>query len=269
METFEEIQMEYAFLKVKSRTLADVEFTRIRVENREHAYLLKKLGDDCPARGTKAFKDLVAEADPSYSFLVEGEKSATKRLERLVQEIAGPALTDFLSLPGIGPKLLARLLGEVGHPVIAIPMFWEKHPDAEGDDPKRTLHAGEPFERTVSQLWAYCGLGDPKRVRKAGMSEEEAMATGNRKAGSFAHQLATSAKKLTGAPAKNGVVRRRSPYRDVYEEKKAFYVEGRPEWTAGHCENATMRYVSKRILRDIWVASMADLKGQEVELLAA
>jgi len=263
----EEIQIGYAWLKIKSRTLADLESTRIRIENRQHAYLLKKLGDDCPQRGTKAFTELIL--DGTHGLLLEAEKSATKRLEALVQEVVGPSMMAFLDLPGIGPKLLARLLGEVGHPVLAFPMHWEEHPDAKGDEPKRTLHADEPYERTVSQLWAYCGLGDPAKVRKAGTSQEDNMAAGNRKAGSFAYQLATSSKRLTGKPDKNGVIRRRSPYRSVYEEKKAFYVDGRPEWTAGHSENAALRYTAKRVLRDIWVASMADLRGQGGELLAA
>ncbi len=263
----EEIQREYAELKFKARTLEDLQSTRIRVENREHAYYLKKLGDDCPARRTAAFRDLIV--DDVHASLLATEKAATKRLEKYLQKIAGPALTRFLDIPGVGFKLVARLLGEVGHPVIAFPMHWEDVPDAKGNEPKRTLHADEPFERTVSQLWAYCGLGDPKKVRKAGCSQDELLAAGNRTAGSFAYQLADSAKKTVGGLNKLGVFRRRSPYRDVYEEKKAFYIEGRPEWTAGHCDNATLRYVSKRILRDIWVASMADLEGREAEPIAA
>jgi hypothetical protein len=58
------------------------------------------------------------------------------------------------AIPGLASgELFARILGGLGHPRIAIPMRWE------GSD---LIPDGDPFERSVRQLWAYCGIGDPR-----------------------------------------------------------------------------------------------------------
>lgn len=82
------------------------------------------------------------------------------------------AKTEF----GIGktsPHMLARLLGALGHPRIATPYHWE----GEGED--RKLIPDMPFERSLRQLWAYCGHGDSSRRKRKGMSAEEAFALGS------------------------------------------------------------------------------------------
>lgn len=73
---------------------------------------------------------------------------------------------------GIGDHLLARLLGQLGHPRIATPYHWE------GPAGKRVLVADPSYERSLRQLYAYCGVGAPERRRK-GMTQEEALALGN------------------------------------------------------------------------------------------
>jgi len=63
-------------------------------------------------------------------------------------------------IPGLasGP-LFARMLGVIGNPRIATPYRREK------EDGKVILVAdGKPYERTVRQLWQYCGCGDPRTI---------------------------------------------------------------------------------------------------------
>lgn len=88
---------------------------------------------------------------------------------------------------GVGEKLLARLLGHMGHPRFAQPYHW--------DD--RKLVADPPFERTVAQLRSYCGHGDPSRKKRKGMSQVEAFALGNPHLKMLVHLLAEATMKRT------------------------------------------------------------------------
>lgn len=112
---------------------------------------------------------------------------------------------------GVGAHLLARLLGTLGHPRIATPYHWETGSE---DDDKRILIADPPFERTVRQLWSYCGHGDATRKRVKGMSQAEAFALGSPKAKMLIHLLAegciktkieTDPKNITTAIGKAGL----------------------------------------------------------------
>jgi hypothetical protein len=139
---------------------------------------------------------------------------------------------------GIGEHMLARLLGVIGHPVIAQPYHWE----GEGAD--RTLVADPPFRRNVAKLWAYCGHGDPGRKRAKGMTAEAAAALGNPRAKMITHLLAESVIKLANVD-----------YRAVYDDRRNHTADTHPEWTKGHSHNDALHVVGKQILRDLWVAS--------------
>lgn len=196
--------------------------------------------------------------------------------------------------PGIGEHLLARLLGTIGDPRWAQPYHWEAAPDgAESRSdpmspaPRRVLVADEPFERNVAKLWAYCGHGDPTRRRRKGMTAEDGAALGNPRAKMLTHLLAEATMKCVGSDA-GGVAessevprptdttgggpptpgtkptllpaaRRRSPYRDTYDQAKERYADrvdddGKP-WTPAHQHAAALRLVGKEILRDLWLAA--------------
>lgn len=95
---------------------------------------------------------------------------------------------------GIGEHLLARLLGALGHPRIATPYHWE------GEGSARELIADPPFERTVRQLWSYCGHGDATRKRAKGMTAEEAFALGSPRCKMLVHLLAEATIKCRVEP---------------------------------------------------------------------
>jgi hypothetical protein len=113
------------------------------------------------------------------------EADLSKRLVSTYREVVPIGIRDWAKgTSGVGEHLLALLLGHLGHPRLAIPKFWVSNDDVADDEfgslesPKRFLEAGEPFLRSVSQVWQYCGRGRSER-RRRGMSQEEAMALGN------------------------------------------------------------------------------------------
>lgn len=193
------------------------------------------------------------------------ETNLGKAMRQSFRETAPHIHQWVIDTPGVGEHLMARLLGAIGDPRIALPHHWE----GEGTD--RVLIEDEPYERTVSQLWAYCGIGDPTRKRRKGMTPEEAAALGNPRAKMICRLLAESAMKAAG-PTENAPTRRRSPYRDVYDIARENYQTNR-DWTDGHCHNAALRKTAKAIVRDLWVAAATlhdkSAKSHEVGEVAA
>lgn len=161
--------------------------------------------------------------------------------------------------PGIGEPLLARLLGHLGHPVIATPHHWE------GKGADRVLVAGEPYERTVAQLWQYCGHGDPARRITKGMTADELAAIGSPRLKMLVHLNAVACMKCVGTARS-----RRSPYRDVYEARRLDTADrahaascvrcgpsGKPAaegspWSAAHQLADALRIMGKELLRDLY-----------------
>jgi hypothetical protein len=281
LRTQVEIKETYDRLRGTARTLTDLMQTRIRVENRYYADLHARLGDESPGRGTGEFKkmcsshyrDAVQNADGeyvldedgkpmdspeegSYELLVKAEKFAGNQLDRQLMATVGPHMQAFLDQPGIGERTVARLFGEIGHPILAFPCHWEE--GKEGED-KKVLVADDPFMRRMSDLWSYCGHGDPARKRRAGMEQSDAFALGSPLAKSLVYLLADIAMKNPGGITSTGKVKERSPYRSVYDTKKAHYVENRLEWTPGHRHAAALRVTGKEILRDLYNAALADM----------
>lgn len=160
---------------------------------------------------------------------------------------------------GLGEHTFARLLGILGDPSVAYPWHWE------GEGKARHLVQDEPYERSISQLWSYCGVGDPTRKRRSGMSVEEAFACGSPRIRSLLFVISEGCVKQT-----------RSPYRRVYDDAKATYAErahaepcvrcgpsGKPAvagspWSKAHQHAAAMRLVAKEILRDLWLVAGED-----------
>lgn len=174
--------------------------------------------------------------------LDETERKLRLALRRAFRRVAPRIRAWAMSTVGVDEAGMARLLGMIGDPRVAQPYHWE------GEGPARTLVPNVPYARSISQLWSYCGHGDPQRKRRKGMTAEEAFGLGNPAAKSMVWNLATAAMKQTGsAPAireaepslsspgggeesdddatngsspKSNAPRRRSPYRDVYDARR-------------------------------------------------
>ena len=145
--------------------------------------------------------------------------------------------------PGVGEKLIARLIAEIGDP---------------GERPN------------PAKLWAYCGLGDPARKRKQGMTQEEAFKLGNPKA-----------KKLCWLIGESFVKVNRGPGRERYDEARLRYADrvhatacvrcgpsGKPAlvgspWSLKHQHEAAKRYTVKMFLKELWIASRQDAEDAQ------
>lgn len=177
---------------------------------------------------------------------------------------------------GVGEKQLARLLAAVGDP------WWN------------SLH---DRPRTVSELWAYSGLHtlpalghiSPDTQSRSAESRNQAAVppldhsapdtqlgpirgAARRTKGQRAN-WSTDAKTRAYLIAESCVKQTRSPYREVYDKRRAVTAErvhDRPcpqcngaghkdleltAWRPGHQHADAMRIVSKTVLRDLWVAS--------------
>jgi hypothetical protein len=188
--------------------------------------------------------------------LTVAEHQCKLALRRCYRRVVPESIREWeKASKGVGIDRLARLLGHLGHPRIATPHHWE------GAGAQRTLIADSPFERTVSQLWQYCGVGRPERKRK-GMTADELAAQGN-----------PTLKPQIWLASVECMKCMTSPYRAVYEDAREAYVDklhsvecvrcgpsGKPAlegspWCPGHQHAAALRKVGKEILRDLWKVS--------------
>ncbi len=153
-------------------------------------------------------------------------------------------------VPGAGGTLLPRLISEIGDPA---------------DRPN------------VDKLRAYCGHGDPARAGKVpkGATQEELFKRGNPNAKKAVWKLSHQFMRTVGSARS-----RRSPYRDLYEARKALTegklhdqacvrcgpaghpaVEGSP-WSDAHRHADALRVIGKEFLKDLWVASQASERSE-------
>lgn len=160
--------------------------------------------------------------------------------------------------PGLGAPSMARLLGHLGHPRRATPAHWE------GSGTKRVLIPDPPYERTIGQLWQYCGHGDPRRSRPGkGATAEEVFACGSPTLKMIVHLIAANT--MRSKDGQDGM------YRKIYDSERDRFADrvhaspcvrcgpsGRPAaedtpWKPGHQMAAALRRVGKEILRDLWI----------------
>lgn len=254
---------EFDQLRVLAESYEDIQRVRIGIEHRVRALAIPL--------------DPVA---PSMASLADAERQLALAMRHSFRRAAPEVRAWVLDTPGLGEHLMARLLGVIGHPVLAQPYHWE----GEGED--RHLVEDPPYLRSVSQLWSYCGHGDPARRKRKGMSAGEAAALGTPRAKMLAHLIAEGAMKCTGtanprptpelaspagAPQSNGdgandparptagSPRRRSPYRDTYDLARARYAD-EDQWASdAHRHNSALRVTAKVILKDLWIVARAAL----------
>jgi hypothetical protein len=151
---------------------------------------------------------------------------------------------------GLGLKTIARLLASIGDP------YWMVRHEKQGEK----LVVIEDRARTVSELWAYCGL-----AVHDGMSQK-------RRKGETSNWKA-EAKMRVWNVVQPIIKCKDSPYRKLYDEIKesmqgATYgpadegrmFKGKPivvgqELSKGHIEARVQRRIMKQILKDLWIES--------------
>ncbi len=147
---------------------------------------------------------------------------------------------------GVGEKQLARLLASIGDPYL------------------RTMPDGTEQPRTVSQLWAYCGLHNIPSGQQTPIAEASAPGshTAAKRAKGVKTNWSTDAKTRAYLIATSIVKQTSSPYRATYDARREHTAETHPDWTAGHSHNDALRIVSKAILRDLWRAARTYHTGE-------
>ena len=191
---------------------------------------------------------------PIVAALEETERLCKLALRRCYRKVVPASLRNLQKTePGLGEDSFARILGHLGDPLIATPHWWE------GTGSNRVLMQGEPYVRTISQLWQYCGHGRPGRISK-GANATELAAMGSPTLKMLVHLQA------------EWCMRQQGRYRNLYTaareavENKAHSVpcvrcgpSGRPAaegtpWSKGHQHAHALRIIGKEILRDMWLA---------------
>jgi hypothetical protein len=223
-------RMQDAALIIFADQLDDLE--RMRIDN---AGRLRALRED---KGFEASDEVVLLAQATVDASKELEHRAELYLKRTLRSHRyGPWVKRTM---GVGEKQGARLLAAIGDPA---------YRDEWLDDGTYVQ-----TERSVAQLWAYCGYhvvdgAAPKRRRvKPGMTDEQKRSS----RANWNHE----ARKRTWLVASSCMKQRDSPYRAVYDEARAQCTEavdegGRP-LTLMHQHNRAIRRVAKQVLKDLW-----------------
>lgn len=281
-------------LRIAAETYAGFQKLRVGTGNRINPRAAEGDEYDAAARA-------MAEVDfgPWSEGLLKQEKDALKILQDVFREVVPPSIQEWAgSVTGIAkggnPGLIARLLGHLGHPRIAVPKHWEAGED-RGSARKRVLVPGEPFERSIGQLWQYCGHGAPKRRGSddAPLGQLDVLANGNPACKMLTHLLAQGCVKAgvrkdeDGArvgitpqgvmylatkaeyssrghlePCRGGWVSA-GPGKVVYAKCKVLgedgkivrYAEAGDPFQPGHIDAIALRALGKEILRDLWLAA--------------
>jgi len=222
-------------------------------------------------RSGTVIDDAARMTDVSGIF-AEVEHQMSMSMKRELRKTVGPSVKAWQkSGSGIGEHLFARLIGIVGDPYTATPHHWH------GSGENRVLVAEPPRVRTVSQLWSYCGHGDPERRVCKGITVEELAALGNPRAKMLVHLLAEACVKAGVRVVEDTDERKSiSRYGQVYLDARELYAgrthameckrcgpSGKPALpgsalSKGHQNAAALRKVGKEILRDLWIAARAD-----------
>lgn len=241
--------------------LDNIEDLRIAVENR-HRQATRAVEDvDGRLRGLGLPPDdpVVAQSARLIEQLDAAEHSIELALNRVMR--AHPLGAWQKATLGVGEKQLARLLACIGDP------YWNTTADAP---------------RTVSQLWAYCGLS-VLPVTGQGPADTHPESAGDgaplrggvavkRRRGERANWSAT-AKSRAWLIAASCLKQDRSPYRKLYDDARLKHAEavhaapcaqcgpaGKPAQPGsalrpGHQHARGMRVMSKEILKDLWAES--------------
>ena len=267
----------YAQLRLAAETYTDLEKALFSVQNRYRSGSIR----------------------PSdQAGVIDGIDTAKKAARRNMIVAFRSTDTDLYAwakaVPGVGEHTMARLLGAIGHPVVAFPMRWTAEPPADhecdkahcktADGTPRHLVADPVFYRNVAKLWSYCGYGDPGRKRRKGMTADDAMALGKPDAKKILFTAAEAAVKFTcpehrarrkqaaadlaaagdkatpgwAPPPDDCTCPSVSPYRAMYDDRRMQTMDR--GWTAAHCKQDAYRIVIKDgLLKDLWIVARASL----------
>jgi hypothetical protein len=230
----------HASIRTLGRLLDDLQEVRIRTGNRIGAL---------ERQGFERLPHLAALGDG----LDRVEHQARLELCRLWRK--HPLAEWAKGQLGVGEISIARLIAEIGHPRYAA----EGH--FEGENSERAFVVDSYRERTVSQLWAYCGHGDPAYAGSipAGATQAELFKRGNPRAKCQVHLIAEAMLKAGNRDAydadrlKHGVAVHAKPCKRCGPSGHPAEI-GSP-WSLAHQHASGLRVLGKQFLLDLWLAA--------------
>jgi hypothetical protein len=248
-------------LALAADVVDDLERIRIANRNRLRQLTRSEVDSDGEERGFGLPEDHpdVMRLYGIVAAMDDLEHQATLQLQRTMRRHPlGPWVKNAR---GVGEKQAARLLASIGDP------FWND------------LHSRP---RTVSELWAYCGLhtlptgqmtpDDHSPIADGGTTGDLVWVAARRTKGKRSNWSA-DAKMRAWNVAVSCIKSLDSPYRAIYLERREATAErvhatpcvrcgpaGHPAqaftpWSKGHQHADALRIVSKRVLRDLWRAA--------------
>jgi len=245
-------------LYVLAQFLDDIEGLRKAQGNRKRILTATEPDADGEVRGFgfDATHPVVATIEALSAQLDVVEHQAILALNRAMRK--HPLVFWQRSAKGVGEKQLARLLAATGDPYI-------------------NATTGQP--RTVSQLWAYCGLHTLPTADHTTLDTQATGVGGGATPPAGANHPATpnsvpplpgtnvAAKRHKGVRANwstdaktrayliaTSCIKHDGAYREVYDTRRAHTGGTHPDWAPGHSHNDGLRILSKTILRDLWRA---------------
>ena len=224
-------------LALAADVVDDLERVKIANQNRLRSLTRDVEDSDGEMRGFGLDEShpTVAQLAALVQMIETAEHDAVLNLQRAMRK--HPLGPWVKAQRGVGEKQAARLLAKIGDPYI-------------------NSATGQP--RTVSALWAYCGLhvidGESARRRKGQQANWSTLAK------TRAWLIIQSAMKQLDAACKTdtGIAEhvdgcKCSPYRIVIDQRRKRTAETHPDWTPGHSLNDAQRVASKALLRDLWI----------------
>lgn len=151
-----------------------------------------------------------------------------------------PIWPYFKDVKGVGEKTLARLMACIGDPYL------------------RPLDDGSYEPRTVSQLWAYCGMHTmPNKDGEiiAAKRMKGVQANWNTEAKTRLFLLSQNLLRQGIRKDKDGNQFAVTPYGQLYLDRRAHTAVTHPEWNPGHGLNDALRIMGKELLKQLWRAA--------------
>lgn len=151
-----------------------------------------------------------------------------------------PIWPYFKDVKGVGEKTLARLMACIGDPYL------------------RPLGDGSYEPRTVSQLWAYCGMHTmPNKDGEiiAAKRMKGVQANWNTEAKTRLFLLSQNLLRQGIRKDKDGNQYAVTEYGQLYLDRRAHTAVTHPEWNPGHGLNDALRIMGKELLKQLWRAA--------------
>lgn len=225
-----------------AQTLQDYETLRIAEEHRLRIFSMPSDVPDedgvCRGFGYAEDSDEVQVVKGLIDPLKDLEHRTVLSLQKRMR--VNPIWPYFKDVKGVGEKTLARLMACIGDPYL------------------RPLDDGSYEPRTVSQLWAYCGMhtmpnNDGEIIAAKRMKGVQA--NWNTEAKTRLFLLSQNLLRQGIRKDKDGNQYAVTEYGQLYLDRRAHTAVTHPEWNPGHGLNDALRIMGKELLKQLWQAA--------------